>query len=110
MILLGTYRTIKCVLPSCHYMIHNLLKPVLQQIIGGGIAMTLIYIAGGYGVIGSALSILLSIERILGWDGSPPAPGGFYLSETLVHADAAMSRIEQFGIQIFREEREGEFL
>ncbi|ANY75185.1 hypothetical protein BBD41_22870 [Paenibacillus ihbetae] len=56
----------------------------------------------------TALGILLSIERILGWDGSPPAPGGFYLPETLVPLETAMARIEQFGIQILREEREGE--
>ncbi|RAR43072.1 hypothetical protein [Paenibacillus sp. MDMC362] len=56
----------------------------------------------------TALGILLSIERILGWDGSPPAPGGFYLPETLVPLETAMARIEQFGIQIRREEREGE--
>jgi len=56
----------------------------------------------------TALGILLSIERILGWDGLPPAPGGFYLPETLVPLGTAMTRIEQFGIQIRREEREGE--
>ncbi|MEC0309299.1 hypothetical protein P4H67_21275 [Paenibacillus lautus] len=56
----------------------------------------------------TALGILLSIERILGWDGSPPASGGFYLPETLVPLETAMTRIEQFGIQIRREERDGE--
>lgn len=56
----------------------------------------------------TALGILLSIERILGWDGSPPAPGAFYLPETLVPLVTAMTRIEQFGIQIRREERDGE--
>lgn len=56
----------------------------------------------------TALGILLSIERIMGWDGSPPAPAGFYLPETLVPLETAMTRIEQFGIQIQREERDGE--
>lgn len=56
----------------------------------------------------TALGVLLSIERILGWDGPPPAKGGFYLPETLVCADTAMARIKQFGIQITIEESEGE--
>ncbi|MFE0557511.1 hypothetical protein ACFW1P_16540 [Paenibacillus sp. NPDC058910] len=56
----------------------------------------------------TALGVLLSVERILGLDGLPPAPGGFYLPETLVLADSVMARLEQFRIQIIVEESEGD--
>lgn len=49
----------------------------------------------------TALGVLLSIERILGWDGNPPAEGGIQLPETLLPVDAAIARMEQFGVRIF---------
>ncbi|MFS0916484.1 hypothetical protein [Brevibacillus sp. 179-C 1.1 NHS] len=48
----------------------------------------------------TALGVLLAIERILGWDGKPPAVGGVYLPDTLLPIDAAIARIKDFGIQI----------
>ncbi|ATF13290.1 hypothetical protein HPY28_01435 [Brevibacillus sp. HB1.2] len=51
----------------------------------------------------TALGVLLSIERILGWDGNPPADGGVYLPDTLLPIDTAIARIKDFGVQITTE-------
>lgn len=53
----------------------------------------------------TALGILLSIERILGWDGSSPAPGGFYLPETLVPLETAMAVLNNLAFK-FEEKKE----
>jgi hypothetical protein len=49
----------------------------------------------------TALGVLIAIERVLGLDGHPAADGGVYLPETLVSPDAAITRLNQFGVQIF---------
>jgi TrkA-N domain len=46
------------------------------------------------------IGVLVAIERIFGLDGQVPAAGGLYLPETLVTPDAAISRLEQFGVKI----------
>ncbi|MGG4442654.1 hypothetical protein [Brevibacillus fortis] len=51
----------------------------------------------------TALGVLLSIERILGWNGKPLAVGGVYLPDTLLPIDTAVARIKDFGIQITTE-------
>jgi saccharopine dehydrogenase-like protein len=48
----------------------------------------------------TALGVLVAAERVLGLDGKAPAAGGLYLPETLVSADAAIARFEQFGASI----------
>ena len=48
----------------------------------------------------TALGVLMAIERVLGLDGRPPAPGGLYVPETLLSADQAVARLEQFGVQL----------
>ncbi|TVX99115.1 hypothetical protein [Cohnella terricola] len=48
----------------------------------------------------TALGVLISIERVFGWNGYSAAPGGIQLPETLVPVDAALARLEQFGVRI----------
>lgn len=48
----------------------------------------------------TALGVLVAIENILGWNGRPPAEGGIHLPETLVPVDAAIARIQDFGVTI----------
>jgi hypothetical protein len=48
----------------------------------------------------TALGVLVSMERILGLDGDPPAPGGIHLPETLLSPEKAIARFKQFGVQI----------
>lgn len=48
----------------------------------------------------TGLGIMLVMESILGLNNQPPAQGGLHLPETLVSPDAAISRLEQFGVQI----------
>lgn len=52
----------------------------------------------------TGLGVLVAVERILGLDGMPAAVGGVYLPETLVAVDAAIARLEQFGVRIFHED------
>lgn len=52
----------------------------------------------------TALGVLVAIERILGLDGKPAAVGGVYSPETLVTVDAAVARLEQFGVRIYSED------
>ncbi|AEI41897.1 hypothetical protein [Paenibacillus mucilaginosus] len=53
----------------------------------------------------TGLGVLVSIERILGLDGKPPAEGAVYLPETLVSTDAAIERFTDFGVRIEQMER-----
>jgi hypothetical protein len=48
----------------------------------------------------TALGVLVTIERILGLDGDPPADGGIHLPETLLSPKKAIARFKQFGVQI----------
>jgi hypothetical protein len=48
----------------------------------------------------TALGVLVAIERVLGLDGRPAAPGDLYLPGTLVLPDAAIARFEQFGVRL----------
>jgi hypothetical protein len=50
----------------------------------------------------TALAVSLAVERLLGLaDGQPAAPG-FYFPETLIDADYAVRRFEEFGLQVSR--------
>lgn len=56
----------------------------------------------------TALGVLIAAERVLGLDGNSPAEGGLYLPETLVAPDAAVKRLEDFGVHVeFKGERTG---
>ncbi|WP_257461878.1 Rossmann-fold NAD(P)-binding domain-containing protein [Archangium lipolyticum] len=48
----------------------------------------------------TALGVLVVIERVLGLDGRPAAPGGLHLPETLVAPDEALARFKEFGVHI----------
>lgn len=48
----------------------------------------------------TALGVLVTIERILGLDGDPPAIGGLHLPETILSPEKAIARFKQFGVQI----------
>lgn len=52
----------------------------------------------------TALGVFLSVERILGLDGQPPAAGGLYSPETLVAPAAAMARAAEFGVRVITSE------
>ncbi|TYP69154.1 saccharopine dehydrogenase NADP-binding domain-containing protein [Paenibacillus methanolicus] len=49
----------------------------------------------------TALGVLVAMERILGWNGDPPAAEGIHFPDTLVPVNAAIARFEQFGVRIF---------
>ncbi|MFD0587452.1 hypothetical protein ACFQZE_05525 [Paenibacillus sp. GCM10027627] len=48
----------------------------------------------------TALGVLLSIEAVLGLDGKTPAAGGLQLPESMLSIEAALSRLDQFGVEI----------
>lgn len=50
-----------------------------------------------------ALGVVIIIERILGFNGQPFAHGGLQLPEMIISPDAAMKRIQDFDVQIYKE-------
>lgn len=53
----------------------------------------------------TALGVLVTIERILGLDGNPPASGGIHLPETLLSLEKAIARFKQFGVEILSDNK-----
>ncbi|WP_028778352.1 NAD-binding protein [Shimazuella kribbensis] len=52
----------------------------------------------------TALGVLMCIERVLGFDGQPFLQGGLQIPETLLSADQAFKRLQDFGIQIYQQD------
>lgn len=48
----------------------------------------------------TALSLVITIERLLGLDGAPPAPGGVWTPDQLFAGDAFMASLKKGGVRV----------